>query len=209
MINPFDKISSKNKEKLLWLLESKEYSFPKKTSIAERFKNENIVGIIEEGYIKVYRNNYDGSTNTIEELYENEVFTTTSSLTNKDIDIITMEDSQIIIVDYDYIVENLDNDTTYFNQFIKNLFLIMNDKIISKNERIEILSKKTIRGKLLQYFDIEYNKRKSKYIYLPFTFKDLAEYLCIDRTAMSRELRYLKEDGFIETKGKRITLLNK
>ena len=77
-----------------------------------------------------------------------------------------------------------------------------------KNERIEILSKKSIRNKILTFFDLEYKKRGSKYIYLPYNFKDLAEYLAIDRAAMSRELGYLRDEGFIETKSKRITLLN-
>ena len=50
-------------------------------------------------------------------------------------------------------------------------------------------------------------KSGSKYIYLPYNFSDLANYLSIDRSAMSRELGYLKEEGFISIKGKRITLL--
>ena len=119
-----------------------------------------------------------------------------------------IEEADIILIDYDYIIENINNDKQYFNQFIKNLFMIINDKIIEKNERIEILSKKSIRNKLLTFFDLEYKKRGSKYIYLPYNFKDLAEYLAIDRAAMSRELGYLRDEGFIETKSKRITLLN-
>ena len=206
MTYPFDNISNKNKQKLLRLLECKEMAFPKKTFIAPEIRNENIIGIIEEGSIKLVRNNLDGSTTTIEELYENSTFIID---TGADIDIYTLEDSKIIIIDYDYIIENLNNEKLYFNQFIKNLFVIMNDKIRSKNERIEILSKKTIRNKLLKYFDIEFKKRKSKYIYLPYNYKDLAEYLSIDRAAMTREIKYLKEDGLIETKGKRITLLYK
>ena len=50
-------------------------------------------------------------------------------------------------------------------------------------------------------------KNGSKYIYLPFNFINLADYLAIDRSAMSRELKFLKDEGFIEIKGKRITLL--
>jgi len=76
-----------------------------------------------------------------------------------------------------------------------------------KNERIEILSKKTIRNRLLEYFNIEANKHGSKYIYLPFNFTDLADYLGVDRSAMSRELSHLKEEKQIEVKGKKITLL--
>ena len=77
----------------------------------------------------------------------------------------------------------------------------------SVTNRIEILTKKTIRNKLLEYFKIVSTKNNSKNIYLPFTFTDLADYLAIDRSAMTRELKNLKGEGFIEIKGKRITLL--
>ena len=51
------------------------------------------------------------------------------------------------------------------------------------------------------------NKNGSRYIYLPFSFGALADYLAVDRCAMSREIKYLKEEGIIEVKDKRITLL--
>ena len=50
-------------------------------------------------------------------------------------------------------------------------------------------------------------KSGSRTITLPFNFSDLANYLAIDRSAMTRELSYMKEEGFIVVKGKRITLL--
>ena len=49
-------------------------------------------------------------------------------------------------------------------------------------------------------------KNKSKIIYLPYNYTDLADYLAIDRSAMYRELKNLKEEGLIEIKDKRITL---
>ena len=144
----------------------------------------------------------------IEELEEQDVFGSfISSLKNKEYEIIAKEDTEIIIIDYDNIINcNLTN-KSFYNQFIKNLLQITSKKIQEKNERIEILTKKTIRNKLLEYFKIISKKHNSKYIYLPFNFTDLADYLAIDRSAMSRELKYLKEEGFIEIKGKRIKLL--
>ena len=79
--------------------------------------------------------------------------------------------------------------------------------MMERNEHIEILSERSIRNKLLEYFNINSKKNGSRYIYLPFNFSDLANYLAIDRSAMSRELSYLKEEGFISIKGKKITLL--
>lgn len=209
MPNPFEDISKKNQKKLLWLLESKEEDFTKGTSINSYYKNTNIVGIIISGAVQIVRANSSGVHNIIEELREDEVFTTGMNIYSNEIDIIAIEDTKVIIIDYDYIISNINNEKQYFNKFIKNMFQIYNEKLKEKNERLEILSKKSIRNKLLTYFEIQYNKRGSKYIYLPFNFKDLAEYLSIDRAAMSRELKSLKDEGFIETKSKRITLLYK
>ena len=50
-------------------------------------------------------------------------------------------------------------------------------------------------------------KGKSKRVFiLPFTYTELADYLSVDRSAMQRELKNLKDEGFISTNGKRITL---
>ncbi len=110
-------------------------------------------------------------------------------------------------MDYDTIINCTQNNKGFYNQFIKNLLEIIVNKINEKNERIEILSNKSIRNKLLEYFRIETKKTGNKIIYLPFTFTDLADYLSVDRSAMSREIKNLKDEGFIEIKQKRITLL--
>lgn len=208
MINPFQNISTKNQKKLLWLLESKTRHFTENLSVLEDYIDERIIGIVKAGSVQIQRTTNTGNTSIIEEIGPYEIFSTNINLYGDEIDAICVEEADIILIDYDYIIENINNDKQYFNQFIKNLFMIINDKIIEKNERIEILSKKSIRNKLLTFFDLEYKKRGSKYIYLPYNFKDLAEYLAIDRAAMSRELGYLRDEGFIETKSKRITLLN-
>ena len=77
------------------------------------------------------------------------------------------------------------------------------------NDRINILTKKTIRNKLLKYFDILHRKNNSRIIYLTITYTELADYLAIDRSAMTREIKNLKDEGFISITGKRITLLYK
>ena len=97
----------------------------------------------------------------------------------------------------------------YFNIFFRNLFDITNNKFRDTNERIKILEKKQIRDKLLDYFEIQYKKTHSKFIYLPFSLKDFADYIAVNRSAMFRELRHLKDDKFIEIKDRRITLLYK
>ena len=203
----FNKISVNQQHKLLRLLEANIIYFKKDNTILSTIQ-ENIIGIILEGHAQIIRTDYNGNRTIIEELEEEAVFGSfISSLKSDECEIITKEDTKILIIDYDRILESENNNYAYYNQFIKNLLEITTNIIDEKNERIEILTKKTIRDKLLEYFNIYRKKHGIRNIYLPFSFTDLADYLAVDRSAMSRELKYLKEEGFIETKGRKITLL--
>ena len=75
--------------------------------------------------------------------------------------------------------------------------------------RVELLTKRSIRDKLLGYFTLLSTRHFTKSFTLPFSLTDLADYLSIDRSAMMRELKLLKDDGFIDKNGNRITLLYK
>ena len=207
MKQPFDNINKQEKQNLLKDLEANSITFEKNELVLKKVKNNNFIGIIIYGLIQIIKTDYNGNRIIIEELEENEIFgSKISSLNNAEYSIITKEDTKIIIFDY-YQILNKNSKSKYYNQFIKNLLEIIVNSINEKNNRIEILTKKTIRNKLLEYFRIVSSKNNSKNIYLPFTFTDLADFLAIDRSAMSRELKYLKEEGFIEIKNKRITLL--
>ena len=165
MINLFQNISFKNQEKLLYTLEAHHFTFKKNMHILTTINDENIVGFVVKGYLQIIRNDYNGNTTIIEELTENSVFgTLLSSLNNSEYDIITKEDSKIIIIDYNRIINEENNKLVYYHQFIKNFLEISASKIKEKNARIEILTKKTIRDKLLEYFKINFEKNSSKII---------------------------------------------
>lgn len=206
-MNPFYNIDEASKIKLLKYLEAQTYKFNKNEEILKKISNRNFIGIITEGLIQIVKTDYNGNRTIIEELTVNDIFgTRISSLSNTEYTVNTKDITEIIIIDYKQLIKSKDT-SDYYNRFIKNILEIIIQTVNDKNDRIEILTKKTIRNKLLEYFRIVSDKNKSKNIYLPFTFTDLADYLAIDRSAMTRELKYLKEEGFIEIKNKRITLL--
>lgn len=204
----FDGINARNQEKLLKLLETHSLHFRKNTSILSTIQGENLIGFITYGYLQIVKIDSNGSRTIIEEILDNDTFNTTLfSFSKNDYDIIAKEDTELILIEYERILKIEEVNKEYYIQFIKNLLQITVLKTEEKNERIEILTQKTIRNKLLEYFSIASSKHGSKFIYLPFNFTDLADYLAVDRSAMSRELKNLKEEGFIGIKGKRITLL--
>ena len=82
-------------------------------------------------------------------------------------------------------------------------------KVTVLNSRIELLTKRSTRDKLIGYFSVLSARNFSKTFSLPFSLTDLADYLSVDRSAMMRELKSLKDEGFIEKNGNKITLLYK
>lgn len=203
----FANISVKDQKKLLKLLETSVLNY-KKDSVILSTVNNNIIGIILEGKAQIIRTDYNGNRTIIEELEEESIFgTALSSLSSDECQIITKEDTKILVIDYDIIISSKNNNYSYYNQFIKNLLEITTNIIDEKNNRIEILTKKSIRDKLLEYFRIYRKKHGTNIIYLPFSYTDLSDYLAVDRSAMSREIKSLKEEGFISRKGRKINLL--
>ena len=210
MIDPFKKINDEDRKKLLKNLEAQTFQFKKNVSILSYIKTNNLLGIILEGAIQIVRTDYEGNRTITEELTENAVFGSKISYLNDDeCEMITKEDTTLIVIDYFGIINYMQNGSDYYSQFILNLLEITMAIISERNERIKILTKKTIRNRLLEYFNIIHKKTRSRIIYLPFSFTDLADYLAADRSAMSREMKSLKDEGIISVKGRKITLLYK
>lgn len=200
----FNKISDKERDLILKEFEAETLFYKKNSSVLSTNRT-NIIGIVLEGYLQIIKTDYDGKQVIIEELIEEHLFgTTLSNLNNTEVSIVAKEDSKVLIIEYSMIF-NSNNVKPYISKFLKNLLDITTDIINERNNHIQILTKRSIRDKLLEYFNL--NKTPgSKILYLPSTITDLANYLAIDRSAMSRELKNLRNEGFIETKGKKIYL---
>lgn len=206
----FDELSKSQMQKLFDLLGVHRYKYNINQEILSTIKNENIIGIVMSGYAQIINNEYNGNEVIVEELFENSVFgSNISGTNNENYEIIARDETDVLVIDYDKIMNPKNLKYSFFNIFLKNLFDIVNSKYKQSNERIRILEKKQIRDKLLEFFEIEHKKSGSKNIYMKSTFKDLADFIAVNRSAMFRELKHLKEEKFIEVKGNKVTLLYK
>lgn len=205
----FTGITELQKNKLCKLLEAHIYKFNENEEILQTIRDRNIICIVLEGSCNMIEINYNGDENLIEELETESVFgTAVSDMNDQDCQIrATSPNTKIAVFDYNQVINLQNTNHTYYNIFINNLFDIIHTKLRERNDRIRILTKKTIRDKLLAYFEYEYLKTRSKFIYMQNNFAQLADYLAVNRSAMFRELKSLKEEKFIKVDGKRITLL--
>lgn len=209
-MDPFRELTNQQIKKIFELLDAHIYTYQQNQEMLETIKNDNIIGIITAGHAQIIHSDYNGNENIVEDLYEKAVFGTNITLTNAtNYQIIAKEFTEVSVIDYDNLINTNYLKYKYFNIFLRNLFDIINNKFKEKNERLQVLEKKQIRNKLLEYFEIQYKKSLSRVIKLPFSFKELADYLAVNRTAMFRELKNLKEENLIEIKNRKISLLYK
>ena len=206
MGNVFVNLNDKEKRKLLNSLKVHTMNYPKNISLNKELSGD-FLGIIIKGKIEITRTNARGATNTLEILEEGDTFSSSISNISEEYDIQTLHETSIIFININDIASYQGYHKAYYQKFMKNLFVISLNKIKEKNERIQLLTLKTIREKLLSYFEIESKKNHSKTFNLLMTYTALADDLAIDRSAMMRELKNLKEDRLIKEINKKITIL--
>jgi len=207
MTKLFENINDKNILKLKKILKSYTAIYRKNVNVLSNVNMTDFIALIDTGSVQLIYNDYDGNSNILEELHEGEFFgSITYNVNSDEITCITKEETQITFIEYNEITSDEIIKNDYYIIFIKNLIKILNDQLHSKNNRIELLTKKTIRDKLIEYFKQESKRKGNRKFKLPITYTSLANYLSVDRSAMTREIKNLKEEGFIEINNKTITI---
>lgn len=208
MTNLFENINEQNIRKIKRFLRATTITYPKNVNILSNVNQDDFIAIVDLGSIQFESTDYNGNKSIIETINAGGTFgSLTFPVNNEEVSCITKEVTQITYIEYDSITNDEISKTDSYIIFIKNLIKILSDQVSEKNNRIEILTKKTTRDKLLEYFKQQAQEAGIKTFTIPMSFTELANYLSVDRSAMTREITYLKDDGIIKTNGRRITLL--
>ncbi len=185
--------------------------FSKNEVVTTYIKNRNQLCILIDGHADLVRYDLNGNRTIVEHFSKNslfgEVFYTIT--TNNELLVEAKSNCTVLFYIYDDIFHKCRNNCKFHQTLSESLPQLILNKVTDLNMRIELLTKRSTRDKLLGYFSLLSTRNLSKSFELPFSLTDLADYLSVDRSAMMRELKLLKEDGFIEKIGNRIILLYK
>ena len=189
----------------------KKKTFSKNEVVTTYIKNRNQLCILLDGKADLVRYDLNGNRTIVEHFSKNalfgEVFYTIT--TNNELLVEAKSNCTVLFYIYDDIFHKCRSNCKFHQTLSENLPQLILNKVTDLNMRIELLTKRSTRDKLLGYFSLLSTRNLSKTFELPFSLTDLADYLSVDRSAMMRELKLLKEDGFIEKIGNRIILLYK
>lgn len=176
--------------------------------IINYIKNRNKICILKKGIADLVRYDKNGNKTIIETFKQNDVFGEIffPIKTNNELFVLAKEKCEIVYFIYDHILTKCTKNCKSHEILNTNLLELFLDKIIKQNIRIELLTKRSIREKLKAYFSFLTLGGSKKSFTIPFSYTDLADYLSIDRSAMTRELKLLQQEGAITRDGNKITL---
>ena len=147
--------------------------------------------IIKEGSVCVVEDDYWGNRSIISYLDKNNIFGIAYAYSNNQtypISLIAMSDCKILFIKNCY----------HHTQLMKNAVMILSNKNIALINKIEHMSKRTIKDKVLSYLSNCSKIYKSNHFHIPFNRQELADYLAVDRSALCATLSKLKKAKIID-----------
>ena len=184
-------------------------NFDKGETVTNYIEKRNQICIILNGEVDLIRYDVNGNKTIIGRFSNNDVFGEVfyPANTNNELFAVAKKKSEILFYTYDSLFNKCKKNCEFHKELISSLGELFLDEIIDLNLRIELLTKRNIREKLLSYFDILSKGSMVKSFTIPYNYTDLADFLSVDRSAMMRELKLLIDDGFVKKDGNKITLL--
>ena len=166
------------------------------------------VGIVISGQLHVVREDYDGNSSLIAVMSSGDIFAEAmccAGVAESPVTVIADLDSTVILMSFERILHVCPNSCSFHKDLIKNMLKIIAEKNLLLQSHMEILSLKSIRARVMRYFE-SFAPKHGGEIIIPLNREELANYLCVERSALSHELAKMKRDGLIEYKKNRFIL---
>ena len=167
------------------------------------FENENIrhIGILLSGAVDMVKEDLWGNRTMLVRMRKDELFGETFACGEDNLSVVTFlvsEDARILFMPFDRVMHSCTMACKFHHQLIENMVRIIANKNRDLMRKMEIISKRTLREKILAYLSIQAQLHDARYFEIPLGRVEWAEYLCADRSALTRELVKMKADGLID-----------
>jgi len=108
------------------------------------------------------------------------------------------EDAEIVFIPFNKVMHTCTMACAFHHRLVENMVRLIADKNRDLMRKVEVVSRKTLREKILAYLSLQAQLHESRYFEIPLGRVELADYLCADRSALTRELGKMREEGLID-----------
>ena len=159
------------------------------------------IGLVLLGNLLIIKEDYWGNRTIISEVTEGQLFGESYACSEEKIlsvNVVAKQNTTVVYFDVNKIFAMCSLEYSYNKKLIQNLVTVLAEKNIHLTNKIEYMSYKKIRDRILLYLSDMSKKARGEEFTIPFNRQELADYLSVDRSALSNQLSHLREEGILD-----------
>ena len=196
----FENVGRENYQKMLLCFGARIISVKKGAAVFHEGQAATKVGIVLTGAVQTVQDDYFGNRSILSMAGPGQLFAegfACAGVETIPVSVVASADSEVMLIDCSHIMTICHHVCAFHNQMIRNLLHSVAKSNLLLNQKIEILSKRTTREKVMTYLLSEAKIQGSEEFTIPYDRQELADYLGVERSAMSTVIGQLRDDGII------------
>ncbi len=194
--------SPQETEEMLACLGAERRSFAKGERIYRAGDTVTALGVVLQGSVLIESSDLWGNTSVLDSVGPGQIFAETYACCPGEplmVDVTAAEAAEVLFLRMERILQVCPNSCPHHSRLIRNLLTLSSQKNLTLSRKIFYTSPKTIRGRLLSYLSSQALRSGSRSFTIPFNRQQLADYLNVDRSALSNELGKMQREGLLRT----------
>ena len=159
------------------------------------------MGLVIDGSVTIENNDFWGNKTILGYVGKNEFFAETYGILSDEpmlVDVVANEDCRIVFLAIAILRSDIFQNEAWASKIVSNLLMISTQKNLALSGRSFHISHKTVRARVMSYLNSESIRKGKMAFNIPFNRQQMADYLNLDRTALSKELGRMKREGLID-----------
>ena len=199
----FDGIGTEKLAALLSCLGARRRRLAKGEALMHTGEKADRIGIVLSGSLSVSAYDLDGRRTIIKRIGPGEIVAAAQALSGADtmsVDVEADEDSDVLLVKTDRILSPCENACAFHSRLVRNIMRTLAVKTLELNRKIDILSHRSTQDRLMAYLHAVAQQKGTDDFDIPFNRQQLADFLCVERSALSAEISRLSALGLIASR---------
>ncbi|MDR0851994.1 MAG: Crp/Fnr family transcriptional regulator [Clostridiales Family XIII bacterium] len=175
-------------------------SYPKGGTVYFEGDTVTEIGVVVSGRLHLVKDDVWGNTSIVTEISPPDMFAEAvvcSGIGRIPVSVLAKEESEILFIDYKRVVTSCSSACTFHAKLIRNMLRILAQKNVLLSAKMEHITKRTTKEKLLSYLTEQARQENNRRFDIPYNRQELADFLSVERSALSAEMSKLKADGTI------------
>ena len=164
----------------------------------EEVKN---VGVVLKGAVDMMKEDVWGNSTILVRIPPRKLFGETfacSEDSSAEVTFCAARDTEVLFLPFARVMRSCNNSCVFHHRLIENMVKLIAGKNRELMEKIEVITRKSLREKILSYLSHQAQSQGTRYFEIPLGRAELADYLCADRSALTRELNTLRDEGILD-----------